>query len=178
MGVARPGQMAPGSSIRTCKHTVFPTLCSPYQNRFQQLPLRIRESSMAFWSEPRRRPYAPSPLIPNTWVPRLAFSPCFTLGALTRSIIPTCIVWSPAVGSLRMEPIGFPAEVDSSCPFGCSRICFAVFSSIKSRKSRWAGCASPSASILRRPSAQSRINRQMKFSRVETWKSAGSCSLE
>ena len=53
-------------------------------------PIRIRESSMAFCFGLRQRPYAPSPLIPNIWVPRSAFLPCSILGALTCFIIPIC----------------------------------------------------------------------------------------
>src|ERR1700730_4385380 len=67
---------------------------------------------MAFCFGPRQRPYAPSPLIPNIWVPRSAFLPCSILGALTCFIIPTCIVWSPEVVSLRMARNGV------SCPAG------------------------------------------------------------
>ena len=78
-------------------------------------PIRIRESSMAFCFGPRRRPYAPSPLIPSIWVPRSAFLSCSILGALTCFIIPTYTVLSPAVGSLRTAPSGFPAGLDSSC---------------------------------------------------------------
>ena len=62
---------------------------------------------MASCSGPRRKPCSPSPLIPSIWVPRSAFSPCSILGALTCFIIPTCIVWSPAVVSL---PDGTPVD--------------------------------------------------------------------
>src|SRR5208337_1050627 len=61
------------------------------------------------------------------WGPRSAFLPCFILGALTCFIIPTCIVWSPAVVSLRMAWSGFPAERDFSCPSESSPGCFVVY---------------------------------------------------
>jgi hypothetical protein len=72
-------------------------------------------------------PYVPSPLIPSIWVPRSAFLLCSILGALTCFIIPICIVWSPAVVSLRMARSGFPAELDFSCPSGSSPGCFVVY---------------------------------------------------
>jgi hypothetical protein len=59
------------------------------RRRRRELTTRIRESSMASCSGPRRKPCSPSPLIPSTWAPRLAFSPCSILGALTCFIIPT-----------------------------------------------------------------------------------------
>ena len=74
----------------------------------------------------RRRLCAPSPLIASTWGPRSAFSPCSTLGALTCSITPTCIVWSPAVVSLQMAANGFPAGMGFSYPCGRSQGCFVV----------------------------------------------------
>jgi ATP-dependent helicase YprA (DUF1998 family) len=46
------------------------------------------------------------------------FSPCSMLGARTYSIIPTCIVWSPAAVSLRTAANGFPAGMDFSYPCG------------------------------------------------------------
>jgi hypothetical protein len=61
-------------------------------------------------------------LIPSTSAPRLAFSPCFTLGARTCSIIPTCIVWSPAVVSLPTAANGFPAGVHAQTVPGSSKI--------------------------------------------------------
>ena len=96
-------------------------------NRLPPSPIRIRESSMAFCFGLRQRPYAPSPLIPSIWVPRSAFLPCSILGALTCFIIPTCIVWSPAVVSLRMARSGFPAGLDFSCPSGSCPGCFVVY---------------------------------------------------
>ena len=90
---------------------------------------------MASCSGPRRKPCSPSPLIPNTWVPRSAFSPYFTLGARTCSIIPTCIVWSPAVVSLPTAANGFPAGMDFSYPSACSQGCFVVCS--------WNICSKP-----------------------------------
>ena len=50
------------------------------------------------------------------------------LGALTCSIIPICIVWSPAVVSLRMARSGFPAELDFSCRSESSPGYFVVYS--------------------------------------------------
>jgi hypothetical protein len=83
---------------------------SPYRTRLPPLPIRINECSMACCSRPPQRPYAPSPLIPNTWVRKSAFSPCSILGALTYFIIPTCIVWSPAGDSLRTAPNGLAVQ--------------------------------------------------------------------
>ena len=63
---------------------------------------------MASFSEPRRKPCSPSPLIPSTWAPRSAFSPCFTLGALDLLHHPHlhCVV--PGGGlSLRRHPVDF-----------------------------------------------------------------------
>src|SRR5580704_10758579 len=90
---------------------------------------------MASCSGPRRQPCSPSPLIPNTWVPRSAFSPYFTLGARTCSIIPTCIVWSPAVVSLPTAANGFPAGMDFPYPWACFQGCFVVCS--------WNICSKP-----------------------------------
>src|SRR5260221_8734343 len=94
-----------------------------------------RESSMASCSGPRRRPCSPSALIPSTWAPRSASSPCSTLGALTCSITPTCIVWSPAAVSLRMAVNGFAVGMGFSCPCGCSQGCFVACS--------WNICSTP-----------------------------------
>jgi hypothetical protein len=58
----------------------------------------------------------------------VGFLPCSILGALTCSIIPICIVWSPAVVSLRMARSGFPAELDFSCRSGSSPGYFVVCS--------------------------------------------------
>jgi Transposase zinc-binding domain len=54
-----------------------------------------------------------------------AFSPCSTPGGRTCFIIPTCIVWFPALGCLRTAPGGSPAVRDSSCRSVCSPGCFA-----------------------------------------------------
>jgi hypothetical protein len=59
---------------------------------------------------------------------KIGFLPCSTLGALTCSITPTCIVWSPAAVSLRMAVNGFAAGMGFSCPCGCSQGCFVVCS--------------------------------------------------
>jgi Putative transposase len=67
---------------------------------------------MEFCSAPRRAPYAPSPSIPNTSVPRSAFLPCSTLGARTCFIIPTCIVWPLVEVSLRRAWPGFHAKLE------------------------------------------------------------------
>jgi Transposase zinc-binding domain len=61
-------------------NTQYFTLCSLYRNRLQPLPIRIRESSTASCSRPRRRPCSPSPLIPSAWAQRSDFSLYSILG--------------------------------------------------------------------------------------------------
>jgi hypothetical protein len=77
------------------------------RRRRRELTTRIRESSMASCSGPRRKPCPPSPLIPSTWAPRLAFSPCSILGALTCFIIPTYTGCPRRWALSGQNPVGF-----------------------------------------------------------------------
>src|SRR5438105_1670562 len=95
--VVNQSRLASRSGIRIVDEVRDP---SEFSAKYLEIVEHVRESSMGFYFGPRRRPYAPSPPIPSTWVPRWAVSPCSILGALTCFIILTCIVLSPAVVSL------------------------------------------------------------------------------
>jgi serine/threonine protein kinase len=112
----------------TAHQDLKPSNVLTFETVGQRSSIRIKSNSIAFCSGPRERPCTLSPLIPNTWVPRSAFSPSSILGARTYSIIPTCIVLPPVGVSRRMEPSGFAVELDSSYRCECSPTCFVVCS--------------------------------------------------
>src|SRR4051812_47112776 len=111
-----------------CCGTAFPVLLySPCPKRSPGSSLRTRRSSTAFSSARRRKLLRPLRPTQSTSEPRLASSPCFTVGDKTCFSIPTSIVSCPAEACLPMVNDGSRALRISFCPSGfcpaCSDAC-------------------------------------------------------
>src|SRR5207247_7132754 len=93
----------------------------------QTLPslTQTKRSSYAIWFRVRPEPLTTLPPNPNLLEVKTAFFAFLLIGDRTCFFIPTSIVSFREAESPSMAPGGSPADLVSSCPYGCCPVCSA-----------------------------------------------------